>query len=127
MEIVAAVSDGRSVIPAERRERMLIRSHFQIFPWLNGWTYKNTASNGGLFQLGARLAVYTRNDTYALYAEKVFDWMSAHPLLQDDGTVNDGTSMDTKPMCKDADHTQWTYNYGIMIAGASYVRLHVCE
>jgi hypothetical protein len=30
-------------------------------------------------------------------------------------------------MCKDADHTQWTYNYGIMIAGASYVRLHVCE
>jgi hypothetical protein len=49
--------------------------------------------------------------------------MSEQPLLQDDGTVNDGTSMDTKPMCKDADHTQWTYNYGIMIAGASYVRI----
>jgi predicted alpha-1,6-mannanase (GH76 family) len=97
-------------------------SPLQIFPWLKGWKYKNTASNGGLFHLGARLAMYTKNDTYAKWAEKSFDWMSQSPLLQADGTINDGTSMETSPMCKDADHTQWTYNYGIMIAGAAYVR-----
>jgi predicted alpha-1,6-mannanase (GH76 family) len=66
--------------------------------------------------------MYTKNDTYAKWAEKSFDWMSQSPLLQADGTINDGTSMETTPMCKDADHTQWTYNYGIMIAGAAYVR-----
>lgn len=101
---------------------MLILNSTQIYNWLNGWMYKNTASNGGLFHLGARLALYTKNDTYAQWAEKAYDWMAASPLLQPgDGTVNDGTSMQTTPMCKDADHTQWTYNYGIMIAGAAYV------
>lgn len=65
--------------------------------------------------------MYTKNETYAMWADKVFDWMSQSPLLPGDGTVNDGTDMLTVPMCKDADHTQWTYNYGIMIAGAAYV------
>jgi hypothetical protein len=100
---------------------MLIGFFTQIYNWLNGYNYKNTASNGGLFHLGARLAMYTKNDSYALWAEKAYDWMAASPLLEPDGTVNDGTSMLTTPMCKDADHTQWTYNYGIMIAGAAYV------
>jgi 3-methylcrotonyl-CoA carboxylase beta subunit len=96
---------------------------WQIYPWLNGWKYKNTASNGGLFHLGARLAMYTKNDTYAKWAEKAFDWMSDSPLLPGDGNVYDGTSMTTVPMCKDADQTPWTYNYGIMIAGAAYVSI----
>lgn len=95
---------------------------WQIYPWLNGWTYKNTASNGGLFHLGARLAMYTKNETYAQFAEKAYDWMAQSPLLPGDGQVNDGTDVTTNPPCKDADHTQWTYNYGMLIAGAAYVR-----
>lgn len=95
---------------------------WQIFPWLNGWTYKNTASNGGLFHLGARLAMFTQNDTYAEWAEKAYDWMNDSALLEDDGTINDGMSMTTNPPCKEADRTAWTYNYGIIIAGAAYVR-----
>jgi predicted alpha-1,6-mannanase (GH76 family) len=94
---------------------------WQIHPWLNGWTYKNTASNGGLFHLGARLAMYTKNDTYAQWAEKAYDWMNDSPLLEDDGTVNDGMSMTTNPPCKEADRTPWTYNYGSLIAGAAYM------
>jgi 3-methylcrotonyl-CoA carboxylase beta subunit len=97
---------------------------WQIYPWLNGWTYKNTASNGGLFHLGARLAMYTKNDTYARWAEKAFDWMAQSPILPGDGQVYDGTSITTNPPCHDADQTPWTYNYGIMIAGAAYVRYH---
>lgn len=95
---------------------------WQIYPFLNGWTYKNTASNGGLFHLGARLAMYTKNDTYAEWAEKAFDWMDDSALLVDDGTVYDGMSMTSTPPCKDIVGNQWTYNYGIMIAGAAYVR-----
>jgi 3-methylcrotonyl-CoA carboxylase beta subunit len=94
---------------------------WQIYSWLNGWNYKNTASNGGLFHLGARLAMYTKNDTYARWAEKSYDWMAEWHLLAPDGQVNDGTDMMTNPPCKDADHTQWTYNYGMIIAGAAYV------
>ncbi|RYN19637.1 Mannan endo-1,6-alpha-mannosidase [Alternaria arborescens] len=94
---------------------------WQIYPWLNGWTYKNTASNGGLFHLGARLAMYTKNDTYARWAEKAFDWMAQSPILPGDGQVYDGTSITTNPPCHDADQTPWTYNYGIMIAGAAYM------
>ena len=95
---------------------------WQIYPWLNGWTYKNTATNGGLFHLGARLAMYTGNDTYAVWAEKSFDWMSNSPILPGDGQVYDGTDIKTNPPCSKADRTPWTYNYGIMIAGAAYVR-----
>ncbi|OAL51730.1 hypothetical protein IQ07DRAFT_620447 [Pyrenochaeta sp. DS3sAY3a] len=94
---------------------------WQIYQWLNGWTYKNTASNGGLFHLGARLAMYTKNDTYAVWAEKAFDWMAQSPILPGDGQVYDGTSMTTDPPCSKADQTPWTYNYGIMIAGAAYM------
>lgn len=94
---------------------------WQIYQWLNGWDYKNTASNGGLFHLGARLAMYTGNETYARWAEKAFDWMSQSPILPGDGQVYDGTSIKTDPPCKDADKTPWTYNYGIMIAGAAYM------
>jgi hypothetical protein len=112
---------GSCAMDFMNEEYMLIGSFTQIYRWLDGFNYKNTASNGGLFHLGARLAMYTKNDSYALWAEKAYDWMAASPLLEADGTVNDGTSMTTTPMCKDADHTQWTYNYGIMIAGTAYV------
>lgn len=106
--------------------RAITDSHctgWQIFPWLNGWMYKNTASNGGLFHLGARLAMYTKNDTYAKWAEKAYDWMAQSPILPGNGTVMDGTNIASNPPCSKADPTQWTYNYGIMIAGAAYVSL----
>jgi 3-methylcrotonyl-CoA carboxylase beta subunit len=94
---------------------------WQISQFLEGWTYKNTAANGGLFHLGARLAMYTGNQTYADWAEKAFDWMKQSPLISDDYQVFDGTSMTTDPPCSKADETGWTYNYGIMIAGAAYM------
>ena len=37
---------------------------WQIFSSNTGYDYKNTPSNGGLFQLAARLARYTGNATY---------------------------------------------------------------
>jgi hypothetical protein len=93
---------------------------WQIYPWLPGWNYKNLASNGGFFQLAARLALYTGNQTYADKAVEVFDWLeNISPLVTKDYQINDGS--DVLKKCADADHSQWTYNYGIMIGGAAYV------
>lgn len=93
---------------------------WQIYQYLPGYNYKNTAANGGMFHLGARLAHYTGNDSYAKRAEEVYDWMAGTPLLGQNGQVNDG--MDIMKDCTEADQTPWTYNQGIMLVGAAFVR-----
>lgn len=98
---------------------------WQIYQWLPGWNYKNLASNGGMFQLGARLALYTGNDSYAKHAEDAFNWMISTPLITDDWQIYDG--MDVLKNCTEADRSQWTYNYGIIIGGAAYVGLQYCS
>ncbi|EEY23504.1 mannan endo-1,6-alpha-mannosidase DCW1 [Verticillium alfalfae VaMs.102] len=40
-----------------------------------GYNYKNTIANGCFFNIGARLARYTRNDTYTKAAEETWDWL----------------------------------------------------
>jgi predicted alpha-1,6-mannanase (GH76 family) len=73
-----------------------------------------------MFQLGARLAKYTGNKTYADWAERSYDWLAKSPMLPGDGQIYDGT--DVLKECIDPERTPWTYNYGIMIGGAAYVR-----
>jgi len=92
---------------------------WQIYTWNQGYNYKNTAANGGLFQLGARLAKYTGNKTYADWANKAFDWLASSPLVTEDLEVFDGSN--SLKNCTDVDRLQWTYNYGIMIGGAAYM------
>ena len=92
---------------------------WQIQYFAPGFNYKNTPSNAGFLQLAARLALYTGNETYALWADKVYDWMAQSPILYQNWTVFDGTSIDNN--CKDANQIQWTYNYGQMIAACAYV------
>ncbi|KAJ5321633.1 Six-hairpin glycosidase [Penicillium brevicompactum] len=45
--------------------------HAQFPPGGAGYNVKNAISNGGLFQLSARLARYTRNQTYTNWAVSV--------------------------------------------------------
>lgn len=98
---------------------------WQIWPYQPGYTIKNAVSNGGLFQLAARLAYYTRNDTYAQWAEKIWDWSLTTPLLRDDvWTIADTTT--TEANCTDHGDLQWTYNYGTYISGAGYLYNYVC-
>ena len=47
---------------------------WQLFPYQSGYTMKNSVSNGGLFQLAARLARYTNEDKYSQWAGKVL-WL----------------------------------------------------
>jgi mannan endo-1,6-alpha-mannosidase len=98
---------------------------WQIFTWNEGYTYKNSIANGCFFNIGARLAKYTGNATYAEWAEKTWDWVQTIGLMSDTYQVYDGTS-DTEN-CSSIDHLQFTYNQGIYLFGAAimynYVRL----
>jgi predicted alpha-1,6-mannanase (GH76 family) len=93
------------------------------FNWLNpGWMNKNTISNGCFFQLAARLAKYTNNDTYANWAEKTYEWMTEKsPLISKNFEVFDSIGF-TETTCDDTPGMiQWTYNIGTVMAGCAFV------
>ncbi|KAF2733443.1 hypothetical protein EJ04DRAFT_553369 [Polyplosphaeria fusca] len=93
---------------------------WQIYPDnanVGGYNYKNSISNGAVFALGARLAQYTGNQTYADWAAKIFDWSKAVGLVSDKYEVFDGTN--DKTNCTDRDHTEWSYNVGVYLHGAA--------
>jgi mannan endo-1,6-alpha-mannosidase len=55
---------------------------WQVYFWDDGWNYKNSISNGCFFNLGARLARYTGNATYAEWAEKTWDWITQTGIME---------------------------------------------
>lgn len=96
---------------------------WQVFPFNNGYDYKNSISNGGLFQLAARLALYTGNKTYADWADKTYNWMESSNLMLDDFQIYDGARIGDN--CASPTKIQWTYNIGTMIMGAANMYNHV--
>lgn len=95
---------------------------WQIFTWNSGYTYKNTIANGCLFNIAARLGRYLDNDTYIETAEKVWDWMEGVGFIADkDGelVIYDGADISTN--CTGLTTTKWSYTYGIMIQGCSFL------
>ncbi|KAK3113004.1 hypothetical protein LTR53_010122 [Teratosphaeriaceae sp. CCFEE 6253] len=108
-----------SVIPAGSRA---CAHALQIFPTNTGYNYKNTVANGGFFMLAARLARFTGNQTYVDWATKEWDWWSQSKLFGGNSTyqVNDGMTISNN-QCPDADHTQWSYNYGLLIGGLAFL------
>ncbi|CEL11698.1 hypothetical protein ASPCAL14797 [Aspergillus calidoustus] len=95
--------------------------NWQIHLWQEGNTLRNAISNGGLFQLAARLGHFTKNETYFKFAEQIWDWSVNSPLIQpgQDWLVADSTLGDNN--CADSDHMQWTYNYGSYLAGCAFM------
>ncbi len=93
---------------------------WQIYPSNNGYNYKNAVSNGGLFHLSARLARYSSNQTYYEWCDKIWNWMeNTHLITVVDNKwtfVYDGFNVDA---CSDVTKLQWTYNQGLMFAGAA--------
>ncbi|RMZ87208.1 hypothetical protein DV736_g5567, partial [Chaetothyriales sp. CBS 134916] len=93
---------------------------WQVYSFNAGWNLKNTISNGGNFQLAARLARYTGNQSYADWADKMWDWMQGTPLFQmQDNSLYIWDNTDTTNNCSDVAHFAWTYNYGTMLMGAA--------
>jgi len=90
---------------------------WQIFPFNNGYDYKNTISNGCFFNLGARLARYTNNETYAQLAEKAWDWTQTIGLIDAEYNIYDGS--DDLLNCTAVNHVQYSYNAGVWLLGAA--------
>lgn len=92
---------------------------WQIFTFNNGYNYKNSIANGCFFNLAARLARFTGNQTYADWAEQIWDWMVAVDFITPEFAVEDGASVQGGSNCASQDVTQWSYNAGIFLHGAA--------
>ncbi|KAK8015174.1 putative DFG5 protein [Apiospora arundinis] len=85
----------------------------------NGWDYINTISNGIYFNLGARLARYTGNKTYAEHSEKTFEMLERLAYIDKEGNVHDGAHLPKN--CLDVNKLQFSYNAAVLIQGAAYM------
>lgn len=91
---------------------------WQIFQWNNGFDYKNSVSQACFFNIAARLALYTKNETYALWANRVWDWMiDSHFMTEDVFYIYDGAHIQDN--CTTLTPYQWTYNAGAFLLGAA--------
>lgn len=97
---------------------------WQIYQYQSGYAMKNAISNGGLFQLAARLAWYSSNATYVDWANKIWQWSLSSPLLEN-STWNVADSTTAAGNCADQGNEQWSYNYGSYLMGAAYMYNHV--
>ncbi|KAJ5432513.1 mannan endo-1-6-alpha-mannosidase [Penicillium daleae] len=94
---------------------------WQMFQYQgSGYTLKNAISNGGFFQLAARLARYTEDNEYATWANKVWDWSVNSPLVNNKTWLVQDSTEGTNG-CKDGANIPWTYNYGTYLMGAAYM------
>jgi mannan endo-1,6-alpha-mannosidase len=93
---------------------------WQFHPENAGYAYKNAISNGVFFQLSARLARYTGNQTYFNWANKAYDWSIAVGLIDQHYNVFDGT--DDTINCSQVDHDQWSYNVGAFLYGSAVMQ-----
>ncbi|KAI1823612.1 glycoside hydrolase family 76 protein [Xylaria intraflava] len=92
--------------------------HWQIYASNpNGLDYKNSVANGGFFQMSARLARATENETYLQWAEKVWDWSQNIGFIDENFIVLDGASSIKE--CKNVNPLSFSYVQGIYMYGAA--------
>lgn len=91
---------------------------WQIFTWNNGFDYKNSISQACFFNIAARLALYTNNQSYADWAVRTWDWMVDSKLLNlESWYIYDGGDIDDN--CTKLTPYQWSYNAGGFLLGAA--------
>lgn len=95
---------------------------WQIFKWNQGYDYKNSISQACFFALGARLALYTGNSSYAEWADRTWDWMTGVGFIDQYWRVIDGAHIGHN--CTDHVPYQFSYNAGGFILGAAAMYNH---
>ena len=90
---------------------------WQIFSSNVGYGYKNSISNGAFFQLAARLARYTGNQTYVDWASKTYEWMTQVGLIGPRYLVFDGTNTDDN--CAGVNRLAFSYTQGVVLYGTA--------
>lgn len=74
--------------------------------------------------MGARLARYTGNDTYAQHAEKTWDWIWGVDFINPKTwQVYDGANV--KQNCTEVVKVTYSYNAAVMAHGAAYMYAYV--
>ncbi|KAI1360657.1 putative glycosyl hydrolase [Xylaria arbuscula] len=82
-----------------------------------GFTYKNTIANGCFFNIGSRLARYTKNDTYTDWSVRTWDWLVNVGYIDDDWNVFDGADISNN--CTEINKQQFSYNAAVLLQGAA--------
>ncbi|KAH8901804.1 glycoside hydrolase family 76 protein [Coniochaeta sp. PMI_546] len=85
----------------------------------NGYDYKNTIANGIFFNLAARLARYTGNDTYAQWAAKTYNWTQAVGYIDAEYNIFDGGHVEHN--CTDTNPQQFSYIASIFVQGSGFM------
>lgn len=88
-----------------------------LTPWL-----QNSVSNGGFFQLSARLARDTGNQTYLDWAQKIWDWSASVGFIDSNYVVYDGA--DSGDNCTKINPLSFSYSQGIYLYGAAVLYNH---
>jgi mannan endo-1,6-alpha-mannosidase len=80
-------------------------------------------SNGGNFMVAARLAYITGNDSYADWADMVWDWMADSAMFEraNDGLLYIWDNVNADKDCGEPVNFIWSYNYGVLLGGAAYM------
>ncbi|KAI1862207.1 uncharacterized protein JN550_010363 [Neoarthrinium moseri] len=104
---------------------------WQIYPQNPGYDYKNTIANAAFFNIGARLARYTENNTYATWCEDTWNWLFEYGIMVNNNNVYDvadGVHIWAKEMdgslrldCGQVGKAQFTYNAAALIQGAAFL------
>ncbi|OAA55369.1 Mannan endo-1,6-alpha-mannosidase [Cordyceps fumosorosea ARSEF 2679] len=93
---------------------------WQVYSFLSGYDYKNSIANGCFFNVAARLARFTGNDTYAEWAAKIYEWEVGIGLITADYEVYDGIEVkDAERACRNIHAAQFSYNAGVWLAGSA--------
>ncbi|KAK3317927.1 putative dfg5 protein [Apodospora peruviana] len=85
----------------------------------NGYNYKNSITNAIFFNLAARLARYTGNDTYARWATRTWDWTEGVGYIDADYNVYDGAHVEAN--CTDINKAQFSYTAAIFLQGLGFM------
>lgn len=85
----------------------------------NGYDYKNSIANGIFFNLGARLARYTGNDSYAQWAETAYNWTADVGYIDSAFNIYDGAHVEHN--CTDINKAQFSYVAAAFIQGAGFM------
>ncbi|KAI1309857.1 family 76 glycoside hydrolase [Xylaria venustula] len=91
---------------------------WQVYSTNNGYDYINTVANACYFNMGARLARYTHNTTYADLAEKTWDLITRLEYVTDAYDVYDGAHL---PNCTGINKAQFSYNAAMLMQGCAFL------
>jgi hypothetical protein len=81
--------------------------------WDRKRTYKNAITNELFFTLASRLHALTADEVYLDWSRKSWQWLNQSGLVNRDGLINDGLTLD----CKNNGGETWTYNQGVVLGG----------